>query len=99
MRGSQWRQRPRRNSHDTSGTLSYGRTSSPQLVQRERGLTSDSPRGSRDATTVRNEPIISPNGAAIAKSTVSPLRVYLPEAIRHDARRTKGRDRIDRRRV
>src|SRR3954463_1069263 len=99
MRAPQCRQLPRRTSHDTTGTLSYGRTSSLQLVQRERGLTSDSPRGRRDATTLRNEPIISPNGAASAKSTVSPLRVYLPEAIRHNARRTKGRDRVDRRRV
>ena len=41
------RQRPRRASHDSTGTLSYGLIGVSHCGQRDRGRDSDSPRGSR----------------------------------------------------
>jgi len=57
---AQLRQWPLSASHERIGTLSYGRTGVPQEVQRERGLTSDSRRGRRYVTTLRNEPNTAP---------------------------------------
>ena len=43
----QSRQRPRSSSHESTGTLSSGRTGAPHDGQCEPGLTSDSPSGTR----------------------------------------------------
>jgi hypothetical protein len=47
MPDRQLRHRPRRASHESTGTLSYGRTGVPHDGQREPGRESDSPRGRR----------------------------------------------------
>ena len=60
MRTPQLRQRPRNSSHETTGTLSYGLTGAPQPGQCDPGLTSDSPAGTRWATTLRKLPMTSP---------------------------------------
>ncbi len=44
--------------------LSYGLTATPQQGQCDAGRTSDSRRGSRYTTTLRNDPIIAPNTPA-----------------------------------
>ena len=48
-------------SHETTGTLSYGLTGAPHSGQCEPGLTSDSPAGTRWATTFRKLPMTAPN--------------------------------------
>src|SRR3954467_4887911 len=57
----QWRHRPRRSSQDTTGMSSRGVIGSPHLGQCDRGRTTDSPRGTRQITTLRNDPISRPN--------------------------------------
>src|SRR4051794_3044049 len=64
MRTPHDRQRPRSASHESTGTLSYGRMGVSHCGHREPGRDSDSPRGSRYATTLRNEPKIAPMTAA-----------------------------------
>src|SRR5437764_3841906 len=71
MRWPQLRQRPRRKSHESSGTLSQGRIGGSQPGQCDPGATRDSPRGRRYATTLRKDPITSPNGAAKASSMLA----------------------------
>src|SRR3954470_22267684 len=57
----QCRQRPRRSSQDTTGMSSRGVIGSSHLGQCDRGRTTDSPRGTRQMTTLRNDPMSSPN--------------------------------------
>jgi hypothetical protein len=66
----QLRQRPRRTSQETTGTLSYGLTGAPHFGHREPGLTSDSPIGTRCATTFRKLPITAPNRPATTTSAI-----------------------------
>ena len=51
----------RASSHDTTGMLSYHLMGVSHLGQCEGGLESDSPRGSRQITTLPNDPKMSPN--------------------------------------
>jgi hypothetical protein len=69
IRAPQLRQRPRSNSQDTTGTLSQDLIDSLHTGQCEGGETIDSPRGTRQMTTLRNEPINSPKTAQTAIST------------------------------
>jgi hypothetical protein len=64
MVASQSRHRPRRISHETTGMLSYQRMACLQFGQAEGGRTTDRPAGTRNATTLRNEPITNPNNPA-----------------------------------
>src|ERR687894_1956817 len=66
MGSPQRRQRPRSRSHESTGTLSYGAIGAPQPGQRERGRTSDSPRGRRWITTFRKLPMSAPRTPASA---------------------------------
>src|SRR5438045_1896768 len=68
----QARQRPRSASHETTGMLSYGLTGAPHDGQRDGGCASDSPRGSRYATTFRNDPMIRPPRAASTMAATMP---------------------------
>src|ERR1035437_5492925 len=60
MGAPQRRQRPRRSSQDTTGTLSKNATGVPQEGQREPGWTTESPRGNRWMHTFAKEPTIAP---------------------------------------
>src|SRR3954449_9975116 len=55
----QVRQRPRRKSQDTTGMLSYHASSVPHCMHAEAGETTERSRGTRAATTFRNDPIAS----------------------------------------
>src|SRR5512142_2204471 len=66
MRAPQWRQRPRSTNHDNTGTLSRGEMGVSQPGQCDGGATTDSPRGMRQITTFRNEPISRPKSALMA---------------------------------
>src|SRR4051794_37524187 len=57
----QCRQCPRSSSQDTRGMSSRGAIGALQPGQCERGVTTDSPRGTRQMTTFRNDPISRPN--------------------------------------
>src|SRR4051812_20676962 len=61
MGSPQVRQRPRSTSQDSTGTLSRTANGVLQRGQCEGGCTIDSPRGTRQITTLRNEPISSPS--------------------------------------
>src|SRR3954468_7897994 len=60
MRLPQCRQRPRSRSQEMTGMLSRGAISVPQAGQCDGGRTMDSPRGTRQMTTLRNEPMRRP---------------------------------------
>src|SRR5215212_5669330 len=66
IRSLHFRQRPLSASQDTRGTLSRGSTAVPQCGHCERGVTRDSPRGSRLTTTLRKLPATAPARLAIA---------------------------------
>jgi hypothetical protein len=51
--------------YERIGMLSQARTGCPHVMQREAGLTTDSPRGTRATTTFRKLPQTAPNTAAI----------------------------------
>src|SRR3954468_16737802 len=81
----QWRHRPRRSSQDTTGMSSRGVIGSPHLGQCDRGRTTDSPRGTRQITTLRNDPISRPNTpqtTAMYVVTASSYRVGIAERVR-----------------
>ena len=59
-------QRPRSSAQETTGTLSRLRIGAPQDGHRERGWRTDSPFGTRPATTVMKLPAASPRGSAIS---------------------------------
>jgi hypothetical protein len=65
----QWRHLPLRRSQDRTGTFSQARIWAPHQGQRERGATTDSPRGSRCTTTVRKDPKSKPKTAKMAGRT------------------------------
>ncbi len=54
------RQRPRCQSHEATGTSSWASSVRSHPVQCERGVTTDSPRGQRETTTVQNDPTARP---------------------------------------
>ena len=62
----QWRHAPSRTRNERSGTLSRAPMGSPHIGQAERPRTHESPRGSRYATTLRNDPRQHPTTAATA---------------------------------
>src|SRR5215212_8314406 len=64
MRVPQWRQRPRKISHDRTGTLSNAEIACSQEGQRDPGVTSDCSLGSRYTTTFRKLPTTAPSAAA-----------------------------------
>src|SRR5262249_51964353 len=66
----QSRQRPRRTSHETSGTLSYQRISCPHDMHADGGRTIERFNGTRAATTFRKLPSASPGAKAIAAKAV-----------------------------
>src|SRR5262245_44021109 len=66
----QSRQRPRKASHETSGTLSYQRSSCPHAMHAEGGCTIERFNGTRAATTFRKLPSASPGAKAIAAKAV-----------------------------
>src|SRR3954467_9565572 len=80
----QLRQRPRRRSQDTTGTLSYHAISCSQTMQAEGGWTTDRRSGTRAATTFRNEPSARPGAKASAARTTG----LTPAAL-------LGHDRLD----
>src|SRR5215217_4806068 len=71
MRAAQWRQRPRRSSHDATGTLSRAASCMPQLIQADAGFTTDRRSGTRAATTFRKLPSASPGAKANAATATS----------------------------
>src|SRR5579875_2592103 len=81
MRAPQLRHRPRSSSQPAIGTLSRGRIASPQEMHLDRGRMIDSPRGSRQITTLRKEPTTAPNAAAMANSRAC-VTVTLPRLAR-----------------
>src|SRR5687768_7365557 len=110
----QLRQRPRRRSQETTGTLSYGFTGASHCGQREPGLTSDSPSGTRCATTFRKLPMTAPNrpatttsaaDASIARASYCRGRLVsrrgddLAPGVLNDAGGTDGLDVVERERV
>src|ERR671914_2681525 len=73
----QWRQRPRRTSHETSGTLSYQASVSPHDMHADAGLTTERPAGTRAATTLRKLPSASPGtNATAAQAVIRTARVH-----------------------
>src|ERR671918_2877043 len=64
---------PRSTSQESTGTLSRGRMSAPQLGHLDRGLTIDSPTGTLAITTVRKDPKIRPSTRNSATSTAGML--------------------------
>src|SRR4051794_38398552 len=66
---SQLRHLPRSSSQLRTGMLSRGAMNVPQLGQADGGRTTDSPRGTRQTTTFRNDPITSPRTAQKAASS------------------------------
>src|ERR671919_1421020 len=64
---------PRSTSQETTGTLSRGRMSAPQLGHLDRDLTIDSPTGTLAITTVRKDPKIRPSRRNSATSTAGML--------------------------
>src|SRR3954452_952095 len=69
MRSPQCRQRPRSTSQDSTGTLSRGEIGVSQPGQCEGGRTTDSPRGTRQMTTLRKEPMTRPRSATRTRRT------------------------------
>jgi hypothetical protein len=65
---------PRSSSHDTMGTLSRAATGWSHSGQRERGATTDSFRGTRWITTLRNEPTASPSTPQATASSAITVR-------------------------
>src|SRR5580765_1002210 len=65
------RHRPPRISHERTGTLSHAAIGAPHDGQRERGDTSDSPRGRRWTTTFRKLPTIRPKRPATTSPSVA----------------------------
>src|SRR6516225_2381312 len=76
MRARHARQRALSISHPSSGRLSYGLIAVPQFGQRETDTIHDSPRGSRIATTFKNDPAISPPTAASASVMFHSVRAH-----------------------
>src|ERR1700712_4919580 len=68
MLSPQPRHLPRSSSQEKSGMLTKALSCVAQPGPFERGLTSDSPRGRRQATTFRNEPMRRPKRAAGASA-------------------------------
>src|SRR5690349_11460190 len=60
MGAAQCRQRPRSNSQENRGTLSQGAIGVSHEGHFDRGATTDSLRGTRQITTLRNDPITRP---------------------------------------
>src|SRR6476646_6120461 len=84
MRSPQSRHRPRRSTQLTTGILSRFRIVAPHRGHLDRGATTDSPAGTRAATTVMKLPMARPNKAATgASQTVGTTRTLdvelLPE--------------------
>src|SRR5918997_902452 len=71
------RQRPRSASQLSTGTFSNHAISCSQRGQRERGRTTESPRGQREMQTFRNEPMQAPTKAASAASRVRSAKTSL----------------------
>src|SRR3954467_3391537 len=104
MRLPQCRQRPRSRSQETTGMLSRGAISVPQDGQCEGGRTMDSPRGTRQMTTLRKEPMRRPKIAQMAaKVAVTGGRLTGSESAgerpagwpRSDDRAGRGSARLD----
>ena len=83
----QLRQRPRRTSQETTGTLSRWRTGVPQDGQCEPGWVIDSPRGRRLISTLANDPTLNP----IARPTTR-IRTVDPVLTRQSLQ--SGRSRL-----
>src|SRR6476661_8155783 len=66
----QLRHRPRSATHDTTGTLSRGRTGAPHDGQCDGGCRIDSPFGTRAITTFAKEPTARPRAKARARITI-----------------------------
>src|SRR3954447_20205050 len=94
MRVPQCRQRPRSRSQEMTGMLSRGAISVPQDGQCEGGRTMDSPRGTRQMTTLRNEPMRRPKiPQNAAKVAVTGGRLTGWESAGERPARGTGRDR------
>src|SRR3954453_17562538 len=84
IRALQCRQRARRSSQDTTGTLSLGAIGAPHEGQGHRGRTTDSPRGTRQMTTLRNDPMSRPNTPQKAAVNVVTAPSYLGRVAKLD---------------
>ena len=69
MRAPQQRARPRKSSHETTGTLSIARSGVPHAGQCEPGRTTLSSRGTRWMTTFTKLPQTEPQANANARSS------------------------------
>src|SRR3954452_8744555 len=98
MRSPQLWHRPRSKTHPRTGMLSRFRISAPHRGHRERGATTDSPAGTRAATTVMKLPIARPNRAATgASQTVGTSRTLDVELLPQDllVRGAESKDALD----
>src|SRR5205085_9599000 len=77
MPASQYRHLPPSSSHDASGMLSCGAIGASHDGQCDAGCTTDSFLGTRQTTTLRNEPMISPKTPQIV-ATSAVTRTRLP---------------------
>src|SRR6478752_244334 len=86
----QSRHRPRSATHDTTGTLSRGRTGAPHDGQCDGGCRIDSPFGTRAITTFANEPSARPRANARTRITIvagAPIASILAGALTKNAGR------------
>src|SRR5258708_39312737 len=66
MRAPQLRQRPRSATYEKSGTFSYHASSRAQLMHADPGVTTERRKGTRAASTLRNEPSARPGASTMA---------------------------------
>ena len=81
MRQPQSRHRPRSAIHDTTGTLSRGRTGAPHDGQCDGGWRIDSPFGTRAITTFAKEPTARPRAKARSEDHDRHRRRHRPSSL------------------
>src|SRR5215831_12543994 len=82
MRTPQERQRPRSTAYESNGTLSYQASSFPQLMQAERGWTTERRSGTRAATTFTKLPSARAGQNASTPRATSTSALSADEALR-----------------